>query len=296
LETLESEDGVVTLKLVRATPVQLTGWILALALQALPAAAQLCPEWAKAAPVGMLPPQLRESSGIAASRAYPGRLYHINDSGDAGRFYISELDGSNPQAVPIVGFRPRDTEALSLGPCPPPSRRSCLWVGDIGDNQRRRKTIEIVAVEEAQRFDASVNAAARITLSYPDGAHDAESMAVHPDGSVFILAKEHPANLFRWKLGSPLQTLEHLRVVDVGSPPTDMTLSDDGTRLIVLTYKGAVEFAMDFRERRTIPLLSLLQQESMTYLPGGRSFLFTTERTFPAQPQPLMRQDCVPLQ
>ena len=68
--------------------------------------------------IGELPPQLRESSGLAASRDYPDRLYHINDSGDAGRFYLSRFDGTGLQTVPIAAFKPSDVEALSLGPCP----------------------------------------------------------------------------------------------------------------------------------------------------------------------------------
>ena len=252
----------------------------------------LCVEWTKAAVVGELPVQLRESSGIAASRNFPGRLYHINDSGDAGRFYISTLEGRDLQTVPIADFRPRDTEALSVGPCPGAVRRSCVYVGDIGDNSRRRDTIAVVVVEEMQRFEGLVKAVARLTLRYPDGPHNAESMAVHRDGTLYILTKEQPAVLFRAKVDSGQQTLERVMAVDLESPPTDMAIADDGTRAIVLTYKGAVEFAMDFKERRTVPLLSLPQQESLTYLFDGRSFAFTTERAFPAQPQPIMRQEC----
>ena len=263
-----------------------------IALPPLVGQGQLCQQWTEATLVGELPPLLRESSGIAASRNYPDRLYHINDSGDTGTFYVSTSGGAHVQPVAIANFTPRDTEALSLGPCLGAAQRSCIYIADIGDNQRRRKTLEIVGVEERVRFDKTVNAAARLTLRYPDGPHDAESMAVHPDGTVFILTKEHPARLFRAKLAPAPQTLEPVTSLDVGSPPTDMAISDDGTRLIVLTYKGAVEYAMNFKEQRTIPVLVLLQQESTTYLPGSRSFVFTTERTFPAQPQPIMRYDC----
>ena len=254
--------------------------------------APLCEQWAPAVAVGQLPVQLRESSGIAASRDYPGRLYHINDSGDAGRFYISNADGGGLQIVSIAGFRPRDTEALSLAPCAGASAGSCLYIGDIGDNQQRRATIEVVAVKEAAHFDTAVNALARLTLRYPDGPHNAESMAVHPDGTLYILTKERPARLFRARVDRPAQTLEAVMTVNTGTPPTDMAIADDGTRVVVLTYQSAVEWRMDFKEQRAIPLLSLPQQESATYLPGSRSIAFTTERAFAAQPQPVMRQDC----
>lgn len=254
--------------------------------------AQLCRQWTDGVRIGELTPQLKESSGLAASREYPDRLYHINDSGDAGRFFMSRLDGSGLQTVPIAGFKPSDIEALSLGPCPGQTRRSCIYVGDIGDNRGRRKTVEIVAVEEMQSFAGSAKAVARVTLRYPDGPHNAESMAVHPDGTLFILTKERPARLFRTRLDSPQPTLEAVTSLDPGNVPTDMAISDDGSRLIVLTYKEAVEFGMDFKEQHRIALLSLPQQESVAYLPGSRSFIFATERVIPLQPQPVMKLEC----
>jgi hypothetical protein len=256
------------------------------------AEAQLCRQWTDAVRVGELPPNVRESSGIAASRQYADRLYHINDSGDAGRFYVTRIDGSNLQAVGVAGFRPSDTEAMSLGPCPGSPKRSCVYIGDIGDNRRRRKAIEVVAVEETRSFGATATPVARFTLRYPDGPHDAESMAVHPDGTLFILTKERRARLFKATLNSSEPKLESVTSLDAGNAPTDMAISDDGSRMLVLTYKEAVEFVQDFGQQLRIPLLSLPQQESVTYLPGGDSFLFTTERVVPLQPQPIMKVSC----
>jgi hypothetical protein len=257
------------------------------------AESELCRQWAaNAVRIGELPPQIRESSGIAASRAYLDRLYHINDSGDSGRMFVTRLDGSGLEPVTVSGFRGRDTEALSLGPCPGPERRSCIYIGDIGDNRRRRKTIEVVAIEERERFGPTVAPVARFSLRYPDGPHDAESMAMHPDGTLFILTKERPARLYSARLDAAEPSLAAVATLDTGTAPTDMSLSDDGSRLIVLTYKDATEFAMDFKQQRTIELLALPQQESVTYLPGSLSFLFTTERVV-LLPQPIMRLECV---
>ena len=263
-------------------------------LQSIAADAQLCQHWTPAVRVGELPPQLQEASGIAASRAHPGRLYHINDSGDAGRFYVTSVDGTGLQIVQIAGFRPIDTEAMSLGPCPARANHSCLYIADIGDNNRRRKTIEIVAVDEMGAFPQAVKPAARLTLRYPDGPHDAESMAVHPDGTLFILTKERPARLFKAGLHTAQPTLEAVTALAVGHPPTDMAISDDGKRLIVLTYQDAVEFAMDFKAQNRIAIQFLQQQETIAYLPGSGSFVYTTERTIGGFVQPIMKVDCVP--
>ena len=258
-----------------------------------PAYAQVCTQWKEAIRIGDLQAQLNEASGVAASRKFPGRLYHINDSGDTGRFYTTDLDGKNTRAVTVAGFSPADTEALSLGPCPgTPARGSCLYLGDIGDNAANRKSIEVVVVDEAQNFAQTVKARARLKLRYPDGPHDAESMAVHPNGTIYILTKERPARLFKADANVSAQTLTPVTTLDPGGKPTDMAISDDGSRLVVLTYTDAVEYSFDFKRQQKITLAPLQQQESVSYMPGSRSFIYTTERLVPLLPQWIMRVDC----
>jgi len=229
---------------------------------------------------------------MAASRQFPGRLYHINDSGDVGQFYITRMDGSDLRAVRVAGFDPKDTEAMSLGPCPQDTHSSCLYLGDIGDNDSRRNSIEIVVVDEVRNFSKIAKPRSRLRLRYPDGPHDAESLAVHPDGDIFILTKERPAHLYKANPNLAEQTLTVVTSLDPGGKPTDMAISDDGTRLLVLTYTDAMEYSMDFMQSQKIILNFLQQQESVAYLPGSRSFLYTTEQLLPGLPQWIMRVDC----
>jgi len=258
----------------------------------LAAGAQLCEQWTQGVRAGDLQVQLQEASGMAASRQFPGRLYHINDSGDAGQFYITRMDGSDLRTVQVASFEPKDTEALSLGPCPQATSSSCIYIGDIGDNDSRRSSIEIIVVDEVRNFSNMVKARSRLKLRYPDGPHDAESLAVHPNGDIFILTKERPAHLYKANPHLAEQTLKPVTTLDPGGKPTDMAISDDGTRLLVLTYTDAVEYSIDFMQSRTITLNFLQQQESVAYLPGSRSFLYTTERLLPGLPQWIMRADC----
>jgi hypothetical protein len=268
------------------------GVFFVLSLWPFAAGAQLCQQWSQGIRTGELQVQLQEASGMAASRQFPGRLYHINDSGDAGQFYITRLDGSDPQAVRIAGFDPEDTEALSLGPCPQQSPNSCIYIGDIGDNDSRRNSIEIVVVDEVGNFSKTAKPRSRLKIRYPDRPHDAESMAVLPDGTIFILTKESPARLFKAKPNVAEQTLTFVTTLDPGGRPTDMSISDDGMRMLVLTYKDAVEYTIDFMHSQKITLNFLQQQESVAYLPGSRSFLYTTEQLLPGLPQYVMRVDC----
>jgi hypothetical protein len=254
--------------------------------------AQICRQWKESFRTGELKVPLDEASGVAVSRQFPGRLYHINDSGADGIFYTTAMDGGNTRAVRVAGFDPVDTEALSLGPCSGQGQPTCLYIGDIGDNNKKRKSIEIVVIEEVRSFPQTVKPRSRMKLRYPDGPHDAESLAVHPNGTIYILTKERPAKLFRVNPNPAQNELIPVTTLNPDTVPTDMTISDDGTRLLVLTYTDAFEYTMDFKQQQRISLNLLQQQESVAYLPGSRSFIYTTERLLPGLPQWIMRADC----
>ena len=91
----------------------------------------------QAAEVGLLEKEIDEASGLAISRKIPDRMYHINDSDATGRFFITNLMGRNMRKVFVTGFQPKDTEDLAIGSCGPSI--DCLFIGDIGDNDRVEK-------------------------------------------------------------------------------------------------------------------------------------------------------------
>src|SRR5262245_47916309 len=225
--------------------------------------AQLCRQWSEAVRVGELQVQLTEASGLAASRQFPSRLYHINDSGETGKFFITGMDGKDTRSVKINDFEPDDTEALSLGACAAKDSSSCLYIGDIGDNDVKRKSIEIVVVEEVRNFSPTLKPRSRLKLMYPDGPHDAESMAVHPNGDIYILTKENPARLYKANPNAVQQTLTHVTMLLPGGTPTDMAISDDGMRLLATTNKNAVQHSTKNKQQQKTPLNILQHQESV---------------------------------
>jgi len=68
--------------------------------------------------MGPLPPELRESSGLAASRAHPGLFWSHNDSGDGPMLYAIDTTAALLGVVEVEGARAVDWEALGMGPCP----------------------------------------------------------------------------------------------------------------------------------------------------------------------------------
>ena len=274
--------------------------------------AQLCQTWS-AQTLGTIDPTVSsETSGFAASAIIPNRLYLVSDS-DWPHFYVTDQTTQQLQQVRIgtLGNRSRDLEDLDVGPC---GTKSCLFWANIGGNNVPRDSVEIVLIEELETFPERVEPIHRLFLEYPDGNHDAEGLAVHPNGDIYVLTKEGPsitgipaAKLYRTRAlpwpepGVPLP-LEHIATIDLRSlsrslvdlfshTATALDISPDGQRFMILTYGNAFEVNLDLNTLpsgnvttinnttpyTSIPIERLAQQEALTYSPDSYSFIYTTE-------------------
>ena len=276
-----------------------------------PLRAELCAQWSEPARVGMLDrSMLREASGLEASQAFAGRLYHVNDSGGPSAFFISNLEGGEMTRVDVAGVRFGDSEALGLGPF---LGGHALFVGDIGDNHSRKKQVRVIVIAEEENFGPSVRPLKVVTLRYPEGPRDAEGMALHPNGDLYIVTKEfagfrtQAAGLFRLSRealeSASGETCELTPAGELDFPSmlegyplwskivTGFDISPDGRKLLFLTYGAAVEVAhdlskgpvVDFEQMkrnvdyRVIRLFMMKQQEAVAYSAEGTSFFYDTE-------------------
>jgi hypothetical protein len=138
-----------------------------------------------------LPPALTEISGLAASQTHPGYYWAHNDSGDQPRLFLLGPDGSLDGEYSLVGADAVDWEDIAVGPCDTTDGvGSCIYVGDIGDNDAVRDDYVIYrTLEPAERVPAGTLAVQAFGLSYPDGSHDAEAM-FWADGALHIITKQ----------------------------------------------------------------------------------------------------------
>jgi hypothetical protein len=189
-------------------------------------------------------PELPEGSGVAVSRRSPGRLWAHNDSGEA---VLVALDarGSVTGRVRVSGVKVDDWEAVAVGPCP---GGSCIYIADIGDNDAERKRVTIYRVPEPSS-EGSVAVTDTFHATYPDGAHDAETLLVAPDGGLFIVTKGEtdPVGLYRFprdlRSGAThqLERVGKPRASGNGSKTeriTDGAVSPDGTWVVLRTRQG----------------------------------------------------------
>lgn len=142
-------------------------------------------------------PELNEVSGLAASTTNPGVLWVHNDSGDAARAFAISDTGTLLGTYTVTGAAAQDWEDMALGPGPRPDEPTrFLYFGDIGDNGEQRSSITVHRVAEPT-VDASIpsgavalSGAETLTFTYPDGPHNAETLMVDTDGSLYILTKQ----------------------------------------------------------------------------------------------------------
>jgi len=138
--------------------------------------------------LGPLPPEVRESSGLVVSRAYPGVFWTHNDSGDEPRLYAMDSTAALIATIDVRGAGARDWEAMDVGVCPRGSAEVggpltadpewCLYVADTGDNARRRESVTVYVIPEPSpslNRDGSVLALRTYLAVYfyrwpPDGA------------------------------------------------------------------------------------------------------------------------------
>ena len=199
---------------------------------------------------------LPEASGVAASRKAPGQLWLHNDSGQPALFAVM-ADGTARGRVRVYGAGVRDWEDIDVGPCP---QGSCMYIGDIGDNNAKRRDVVIYRVAEPDPGAGTSAPSESMRLTYPDGPTDAEAFFVLPNSNLFIITKGErgAAVLYRvpeFRDGTTAQLVRVATVVDAeGSSNaavaranriTSATASRDGRWVALRTLHAVMFYAAD---------------------------------------------------
>ena len=198
-------------------------------------------------PAGALVPLsgVSEASGLAVSKRVPGRLWTINDSGQPE---LAALDnrGAITAQVRVTGATVEDWEAIAVAPC---DSGSCVYIADIGDNNGSRTRITVYRVPEPEGASRSAAVSDVFHATYPDGAHDAETLLV-ADGRLYIVTKGETGPVAIYRFPAQLQAGATMRLERVGQSRskadaagriTDGSVSPDG-QWVVLRTKTSVAF------------------------------------------------------
>ena len=229
-------------------------------------------------------------------------MYAMGDSGSD--FRVAVLDRSCAlQRWLTVPVEPYDVEDLAAAD-------GSLWLADTGDNRRSRDTVALT------RMDPNAGAGELHRLTYPDGAHDAETLLIEPGGRPVIVTKEMfgPSGIYTpaeaQTVGalpspgpSPLVKRGVFRAATTGDTgPSLSTLvtggavSADGRAAAIRTYTdvylypvhdGDVVAALTSAQPTVVPIRQP-QGESIAFTPDGDLLAGSEAGSAPgAQPSPL---------
>lgn len=269
--------------------------------------------------IGQMPDELPESSGLAASRRYPGVFWSHNDSGHDPVVFAIDTAGKLLGRVRVSGARNVDWEDMELAPCATAGSgvgggsgpgEDCLYFADTGDNRLRRDDAAIYRVPEPAPGDTATVPAERFPVRFPDGPRDVEALYILPDGAIHLVSKgrRHPIAVYRYP--PPLRADERVeleRVQTLSDGPallprqvTGAAASPDGRRVAIRTYT-AVQLYHPAPDGRLTPLhpdpgidlfrLAEPQGEAVELLDDGTLY-FTSETGPQHVPAPLTRMRC----
>jgi len=193
---------------------------------------------------------------MAASRVNDGVLWVHNDSGDSARVFAINPQGTHLATFSLKGAQAIDYEDMAVGPGPK-AGVSYLFVADTGNNKahsgepRANPSIYRVAepsiTEEEQQ--TTLDGVTRFTFSYPDKAHDVETMMVDPIGGDIYLCTKRDKKSRIYRIASPGSLSGRVVAEFVG----EMTItgvvagdvSPDGKLILVKGYPAVHAFIRD---------------------------------------------------
>jgi hypothetical protein len=199
--------------------------------------------------------EMDETSGLAASAINHNIYYAHNDSGDTSRFFAITAEGNLKTTIYYTGDKNLqklgvvDCEDIAVGPGPVKGK-SYVYLGDIGDNGSKRDHITVYRFEERNAWasDSITHAVpVRLHLKYPDGAKDAEAMAVDPiENLLYIVTKRgdsvgvYTAPL-KYNANDTVRLTFRAKLFFKGFKPfkwiTAADISADGKQILVKSYE-----------------------------------------------------------
>ncbi|MEQ8240295.1 MAG: hypothetical protein RIA69_13835 [Cyclobacteriaceae bacterium] len=237
-------------------------------------------------------PSLNEISGIVPSVKHKDHFWVINDSGDAPNLYLINANGALVATITVNNAQNYDWEALALDPA-----NGVIYIGDIGDNQAKRDTIQIYKVVEPDFGQTSIEAT-KMNLVYEEGARDAETLMFDPKSQQLVLVtkRELRTHLYQFPFIEGHQSIRSLGRInhtyftggDI-SPEGDVLIKNYW-RTFLWSAKPKISIAKMITKKRPqkVRYKKEIQGEAICWSLGGDSF-FTLSEMGEAQKVPFFK-------
>lgn len=254
-------------------------------------------------------PDVTESSGLAASKCQPDVFWTHNDSGDDAFIFAINSKGDDLGTWRVRNAENKDWEDIAEfkdaeGKC-------FIYIGDIGDNDRKREVHAIYRVAEPAVSSDSANRtrknaletepAESVNFSYADTRQNAETLLVHPStGDIYVLTKHHDQPSGVYKIApvfgtADIQKVGRVAELKVPSVPdgllTGGDISPDGRHIVICDYTNGYELTLPADDANfddiwkqapvTIDLGERAQGEAVSYSQDGNTIYATSEKKNP---------------
>lgn len=182
---------------------------------------------------------LEEASGLAASFRNRGYLWTHNDSGHPAQIFLLDQECKTVKTFDVPGATNRDWEDIASGPGPSDSIRY-LYIGDIGDNQRKYPVKRIYRIPEPSLHQTLLDSSiAMMPVRLPGGARDTEALFCDPLTNQLYLISKHEKQVHLYKMPNVF-TGDTITASEVGRLPflqvVAADVSPNGSEILVKTY------------------------------------------------------------
>ncbi|NHE55812.1 NHL repeat-containing protein [Cyclobacterium plantarum] len=241
-----------------------------------------------------------ETSGMAISQKYPGRIFVHNDSNGTPEIYVLDTLGQYLGSINLEGVQNRDWEDMAIGPGPVPGR-SYLYIGDIGDNFSKHEELIVYRIPEPKDLDLKEKLSIvpeKIILIYPDGSKDAETMLVDPlSGDLYVLSKRDASNTLYKVDADQLINGDTVTLEKVMQLPITLSvggdISADGTQIVIKNYWVVYYWTRNpgeslaetlQRQPKLLPYEPEPQGEAIAFTPDGQAYYTLSEKKLRVEP------------
>jgi hypothetical protein len=222
-----------------------------------------------------------ESSGLAASKRYPGVFWTHNDQGHAPVLFAVNRQGKTLAQFKVTGVNVDDWEDVAV------DNAGNVYISDTGNNTGSRDHVQVYLVKEPKPTSSgSVKVQKTWKLSYPSsGPFNGEAFFIS-NGYGYLVGKDlvnNGAPLYRFPLSATgAIVLQRVGTLKVGNRITGASVSTDGNALGLISENGAYLFTINGNALRALSTRPFFSSFNETSMEGGTfardGFLASSER------------------
>ena len=186
-------------------------------------------------------PRITESSGVVASRQFPGVFWTHTDGGGPKKQFLFGMarDGKPVAELFVSDVLLTDWEDIAI------DDEKHIFIGDIGNNDAKRSELVVHQIDEPDPKSGArmVRPTRSWRLRFPNSPFDCESLFVW-QGYGYVVSKvfdDARAQVFRFSLEEQKRpiVLEFVVTLKIESPVTGADISPDGNLLGLVSKAGA---------------------------------------------------------